>query len=202
MVLRGFKNAVFGLLLAGITSISAPDAVAQSALEVQRMVIDEALRTRVPPSLALAVAKVESNFEPRAVSPAGAMGVMQIMPKTARGVFGVSAGRLHNARLNIQLGLNYLEQLYEQYGRRWELALSHYNGGTLAGGSGPTAIPHDYTRKYVADVLRWQRVFVNPAAYRSESRPLLASTRVIPRTTGRIDPLEFGDWADRRRRRE
>jgi soluble lytic murein transglycosylase-like protein len=195
------KRRLNGLLfaVAGLIAAAAPAAFAQSASEVQRMVIEEAMRSRVPPALALAVAKVESNFEPRAVSPVGAMGVMQIMPKTAREVFGVSAERLKNARLNIQLGINYLEQLYEQYGRRWDLALSHYNGGTLAGGSGPYAIPHDFTRKYVADVLRWQRVFMNPLTLREAAGNEHAMA--VTRRYSRIDPLEFGDWADRQSHR-
>jgi Transglycosylase SLT domain len=100
------------------------------------------------------------------VSPAGAKGVMQIMPKTARDVFGVREDELLNARLNIQLGIDYLEQLYDQYGKRWDLALSHYNGGTLAGGPGSRAVPHTFTRKYIADVQRWQRIFADPFAAR------------------------------------
>src|SRR5581483_6582967 len=102
---------------------------ALTSFEVQRMVVEEAMNSRVPPPLALAVAKVESNFTPEAESPVGARGVMQIMPKTARDVFGVRENELWNTRLNIRLGLDYLTQLYDLYGKRWDLALSHYNGG-------------------------------------------------------------------------
>lgn len=98
------------------------------------MVVEEAHRNgTVPPSLALAVAKVESGFDEGAESSFGARGVMQIMPKTAKDEFQVSADRLWDPRLNIQVGIAYLEQLYHQYGQRWNLALSHYNGGTLKG---------------------------------------------------------------------
>ena len=61
---------------------------------------------------------------------------------------------LWDARLNLQLGIDYLEQLHEQYGGRWDLALSHYNGGTLRG-RGRYARPHGYTRQYVRSVYRW-----------------------------------------------
>lgn len=129
---------------------------AKTQAEIQRIIIEEAQNSRVPAALALAVAKVESNFKEDALSSAGARGVMQIMPDTGLNVFGVSKHELWNARLNIQLGIDYLEQLYDQYGERWDLALSHYNGGSLGGGTGASAQPHAYTRKYVRDVLRWK----------------------------------------------
>ncbi len=178
----------------------------ETPLDIQRMVIEEALNSRVPPALALAVARVESNFEARAESPVGARGVMQIMPKTARDVFGVHASQLWNARLNIRLGLNFLEQLHTQYGQRWDLALSHYNGGTLAGGAGATAIPHDFTGKYIADVQRWQRYYEDPAAFRSDIahvRMQRRPSRPAPRAKfyQRIDPLEFDEWAETEQRR-
>ncbi|WP_417841064.1 lytic transglycosylase domain-containing protein [Terasakiella sp.] len=122
--------------------------------QVKQIVVEEASKTIVPPSLALAVARVESNFNPQAVSHAGARGVMQIMPATARGEFNVAASRLWEARLNIRLGVKYLEQLNHQYNGRWDLALSHYNGGTIKGNN-----PHSYTQKYIADVIKWQKYF-------------------------------------------
>ncbi len=153
-------SAVFGV---GMTMSFINEAAAATRAEIKRMVIEEAQNSRVPPALALAVAKTESDFQDRALSSAGARGVMQIMPKTAQGVFGVQEDELWNARLNIQLGIGYLEQLYDQYGGRWDLALSHYNGGTLGGGKGAYAQPHAYTRKYVADVLRWQNLYSEQA---------------------------------------
>jgi hypothetical protein len=206
-------------------AIAAP-AQAETALEVQRIILEEAAHSVVPPALVLAVARVESNFEPRAESPTGAKGVMQLMPKTARDVFGVPEYKLWNARLNIQLGINYLAQLYAQYGERWDLALSHYNGGTLEGGSGPYAIPHDYTRKYVADVLHWRDVYAHdvfgaPVPSLRNDGPRLVVVPMPPyaerpwrvasrettrierpwRRDARVDPLEYGDWADAHQRR-
>ena len=134
-----------------------------SRTEVKQIVIEEAQRSTVPPALALAVAKVESDFQERVRSHRGARGVMQIMPATARGEFGVDADELWDPRLNIQLGIDFLERLYAQYGGEWELALSHYNGGTLKGGKGSYAMPHSYTRKYVADVMRWWQRYQDQA---------------------------------------
>jgi len=153
------NKKTFGLLIVAVyltVSLAfASTADAATRAQIKQVVVEESLRTQVPPELALAVAKIESDFQAKALSKAGARGVMQIMPKTARGEFGVSANQLWKPRLNVRLGLEYLERLYHQYGRRWDLALSHYNGGTLKG-RGARAVPHSYTRKYVADVLRWR----------------------------------------------
>jgi len=146
-----------GPVFANTTTLTTP-----SRTDIKRLVVEEAEATRIPPSLALAVAKVESNFQSEALSHKGARGVMQIMPKTAEGEFGVGADELWDPQLNVQLGLNYLEQLIDRYGGRWDLALSHYNGGTLVG-RGAKARPHGYTRRYVKSVLRWQRRYADQA---------------------------------------
>ena len=149
-------------ILAAMVTLAAFDAAAATRAEIKRIVVEEALNSRVPPSLALAVAKVESDFQERALSTAGARGVMQIMPATARVEFGVNVNELWDPRLNIQLGIDYLEQLYDRYGGKWSLALSHYNGGTLKG-KGAKATPHGYTRKYVKAVLNWHRRYTDQA---------------------------------------
>jgi hypothetical protein len=149
-------------VLAVLVMIVAFDATAATRSEIKRMVVEEALNSRVPLSLALAVAKVESDFQERALSTAGARGVMQIMPATANSEFGIDEDELWDPRLNIQLGIDYLEQLYDQYGGKWSLALSHYNGGTLKG-KGANATPHSYTRKYVSAVINWHRRYADQA---------------------------------------
>ena len=159
---RHMTAAATSLILAGfVFSIGVANAATRA--EVMRMVVEEARDSQVPTALALAVAKVESDFDERALSSAGARGVMQITPATAKDVFGITRDELWDARLNLQLGIDYLEQLHEQYGGRWDLALSHYNGGSLKGGRGANARPHDYTRKYVADVMKWHAHFVEQA---------------------------------------
>jgi len=144
-------------VFANTVTVAAP-----TRTEIKRLVVEEADATRIPPSLALAVAKVESDFQAEALSHKGARGVMQIMPKTARDEFGVAADELWDAQLNVQLGLNFLEQLIDRYGGRWDLALSHYNGGTLVG-TGAQARPHSHTRRYVKSVLLWQRRYADQA---------------------------------------
>lgn len=125
----------------------------QSKGEIRAMIRQEARQNgTVPEAIALAVAHVESRYNPQALSPKGARGIMQIMPATARGEFGVDPDWLWYPRINIRLGVQFLDDLYVRYGRRWDAALSHYNGGTLKG-KGANARPHSYTREYVADVL-------------------------------------------------
>ena len=118
-----------------------------------QMVVQEAAQTdNVTPSVALAVAKIESGFRPHVVSSAGAIGVMQIMPKTGRDVFRLSRTELFDPAINIRAGVTFLDQLITQYDGRIDLALSHYNGGSrVTAGPTPKIIPA--TRGYVIKVL-------------------------------------------------
>ena len=130
----GAASALVTVLAAlSVFSLGAVPAHAVTRVEVKTMVVEEANNSRVPPSLALAVAKVESDFQDAALSPAGARGVMQIMPATATGEYGVDPDETWDARLNIQLGIDFLDRLIERYDGRWDLALSHYNGGSVRG---------------------------------------------------------------------
>tara|TARA_B100000315_G_scaffold260857_1_gene326436 strand:- start:8524 stop:9525 length:1002 start_codon:yes stop_codon:yes gene_type:complete len=157
MTLQNFLRLSLAGLIAAIAIIAIINpALAVSRAEIKKIVVEEAQNSSVPPALALAVAKVESDFNPTALSTAGARGVMQLMPKTAKDEFGVDKDELWQARLNIQLGIDYLAKLRRQYGGNWELALSHYNGGTLKG-KGSNAEPHEFTKSYVRLVQRWQQ---------------------------------------------
>lgn len=124
---------------------------------VALMVIEEAAETRVPPALALAVAMVESRLRPDAVSPQGARGVMQIMPATAEGEFGVDPDDLWDPRVNARLGVRFLDHLIARYGGI-ESALAHYNGGSRAAEwlRGNTS---ESIRRYVDLVMRYYRFY-------------------------------------------
>ena len=88
----------------------------------------------IPANLALAVAHVESGFSQGAVSPAGAIGVMQLMPGTA-GELGVDP---YNWRQNIDGGVRYLAEKVKQYHGNVNEALQAYNGGDGNVGSAAT----------------------------------------------------------------
>jgi len=153
-----FTGALGWTLAAHAASGHAPAAMPPSQSphtkdSLMRLVVQEAGKTaNVTPSVALAVAKIESGFRPHVVSSAGAIGVMQIMPKTGRDVFGLSRTELFDPAINIRAGVTFLDQLITRYGGRIDLALSHYNGGSrVTAGPEPKIIP--VTRGYVIKVL-------------------------------------------------
>lgn len=120
---------------------------------IRRLVFDEAQRMGIEPGLALGVAHAESYFDPSAESHKGARGVMQIMPATARGEYGLHEDILWQPRVNIRIGLHFLKHLLERYQGRAAFALSWYNGGSRVGPpDNPKVIPA--TKGYVAKVQR------------------------------------------------
>jgi hypothetical protein len=141
---------------------------------IQKFVVDEANRQNIDPALALAIAKVESDFNPSALSHAGAKGVMQIMPATAEGVFGISSDRLFDAKINIELGISFIKKLLARYDQRTDVALSHYNGGSAVQNKsgGLTVIPA--TQKYVDKVLSAREHF-KYKAYQLSDTPIQAT---------------------------
>jgi soluble lytic murein transglycosylase len=89
---------------------------------------------RPEPALVLAIARQESEFDPQAVSPVGARGLMQIMPATARMTAkraGVtySQASLTDPNYNLTLGSAYLQELIDQFGGSYVLAIASYNAG-------------------------------------------------------------------------
>ena len=128
----------------------------------------------VRPSWIWAVMKVESAYDPLVVSWAGAAGLMQIMPHTARRIAKAVEGksqfgthRLLNADLSVRFGSWYLGQLYVKFQGQLGLALAAYNGGPhnvvtwlgLKGGlpldEFVEEIPFTETRQYVKKTLRY-----------------------------------------------
>ena len=114
--------------------------------DVATMVAAEAKKQGVPVNLALAVARTESAFNPFARSPVGAMGVMQVMPGTARRLgHSGDVAELFRPEINIPLGISYLKQGYDEGGARW--AVLRYHGGPNRRIHGPK------TRRYAVVVL-------------------------------------------------
>ncbi len=156
------RVAVLGLMmvaLSGCTNLAFANRTGPREVprnEVQAIVIEEAQRIGVPVSLALAVAHAESNFDAAALSHKGAVGVMQIMPATARGEYGIERDLLWDPRINVRVGLHFLKRLLRRYRGRIDLALSYYNGGSAVGDL-PNARVIPATVKYVARVQRLQR---------------------------------------------
>ena len=93
-------------------------------------VFDAALRESIDPELAFRLVRLESEFNERATSRVGALGLTQLMPSTARLYEkGVTAENLFNARTNLRIGFRYLRTLLDQYHGNVRLALLAYNRG-------------------------------------------------------------------------
>lgn len=91
---------------------------------VYRAAVDEG----VDPVVALRLVRVESGFNPRAVSWAGAVGLAQVMPATGRWFCGVSRNELFDPETNVSCGLRYYAYLKDMYGSR-HMAVHAYNVG-------------------------------------------------------------------------
>ncbi len=115
-----------------------------------------AVRYRLPPELIKAVVKTESDFQRKAVSPAGAQGLMQLMPATARELGVIDPFDIDQ---NIQGGAQYLRRMLDQFNGNVHLALTAYNAGpgTVARYNG--RVPYPETRNYVQRVMRYTEEF-------------------------------------------
>jgi Transglycosylase SLT domain len=137
-----------GKLVRVVLASGAPDASRSVALSsaVDRIALEESL----PPELIHSVIKAESNYNPFAISPKGALGIMQLVPATARR-FGVS--NAFNAEENIQGGAKYLKYLLDLYHGDYPLALAAYNAGEGAVAKHGGIPPYPETQNYVNKVL-------------------------------------------------
>jgi soluble lytic murein transglycosylase-like protein len=110
-------------------------------------------RHGVPAALVKAVIHAESAFDPEAVSPKGAMGLMQLMPATAK---RLGVAEPYRARENVEGGTRYLRSLHDRYGS-WTHTLAAYNAGPTAVDHYRGVPPYTETRQYVKRVLSYYR---------------------------------------------
>jgi soluble lytic murein transglycosylase-like protein len=133
------------------TGIRATRAAVPSRARAYDDLISEHSRTNgVRADLVRAVMQVESGFNPFARSPKGAMGLMQLMPATAKQYGVVNA---FNPAENVRAGVAYLRELLDRYQNNEELALAAYNAGPGAVDKhGQTVPPYRETRDYVSRI--------------------------------------------------
>jgi soluble lytic murein transglycosylase-like protein len=105
---------------------------------------------QVREDLVIAVAKAESSFNPFAVSPKGAVGIMQLMKETAR-QYGVI--NRYNAQENIEGGVKHLKYLYDKFGGNIPLTLAAYNAGENAVSKYNGVPPYRETKNYIQRVM-------------------------------------------------
>jgi soluble lytic murein transglycosylase-like protein len=125
-------------------------AFSRRAAEYDDLIVEHSTRNALNPDFVRAVIQAESGFNPRARSVKGAMGLMQLMPQTARayGVFDP-----YNAAENIRAGVAYLKSLLMRFNEDISLALAAYNAGPAAVEKyGRTVPPYKETRNYVAKI--------------------------------------------------
>ncbi len=117
--------------------------------DTNSLIKEAAARYQVDPRLVAAVAQTESGGNQEAVSPAGAVGVMQLMPETAAGL-GVNP---YDKRQNIEGGAKYLRQMMDTFGGDVQKAVAAYNAGPQAVKEYNGIPPYRETQDYVNKVL-------------------------------------------------
>lgn len=147
-----------------------------------------AARHRLPPALVHAVVTAESAYSPTAVSRTGAVGLMQLMPETARR-YGVVDRR--DPVANVEGGTSYLRYLLDMFNENVKLAVAAYNAGENAVvGYGNKIPPYPETQQYVRRVLKYYREYakkgIGEAKSGSVSTPLSHAVKRAARVT----------WAD------
>jgi hypothetical protein len=147
--------------------------------------LDEAIeqiaaQVSLHPQVIHSVIKVESNYDPSAISPKGAQGLMQLIPATARR-FGVA--NVFNPAENIQGGSKYLKYLLDLYGGDYGLALAAYNAGEAAVARYGGVPPYPETRNYLilierqlqeakkAEVAKQKTILAGQIRPEAETRP-------------------------------
>lgn len=125
---RANGGTVGGTATGGLSTPNTPEW--QPINQWDNFVGEAARQYGVPPNLLKAMMRVESGGDPRAQSPAGATGLMQVMP----GMHGLSASQLLDPRTNIMKGAEILKSNYDRWGT-WEAAAQAYLGGTPGSGA-------------------------------------------------------------------
>lgn len=157
--------------LMGFLQRSAPGIAKEKPISLLREKYDGIVRTMaqkydLPPDLIHSIIRAESNYDDRAVSPKGAMGLMQLMAETAK-VYGVK--NPFDPRENIMGGVRYLKDLIKLFNRNTGLVLAAYNAGQEAVKKYGGIPPYPETKDYIKKVMQ------------SYNRPIIKKKTIIYR---------------------
>lgn len=121
------------------------------------LIVNTALKYDLEPSFIKAVMHIESAFDRFAISKAGALGLMQLMPATAA---GYQLNQDHfDANKNIEVGVQHIKDLMDRYGSDKKLTLAAYNAGAGAVSKYKGVPPYQETQNYVSKVIRLYKLY-------------------------------------------
>ncbi len=127
------------------------------------LIFAAARRHRLNPRLVAAMVRAESAFDPRAVSHKGAVGLLQLMPATARR-FGLTSAERYRPERNLEAGTRYLRWLLDRYEGELPLALAGYNAGETNVARYGGVPPFRETREYIRRIYGFLGLEPEPAA--------------------------------------
>jgi soluble lytic murein transglycosylase-like protein len=135
----------------GRDSANEPAAIrGKNVDEIKKLAEYYATANKVPPGLVKAVIETESGFNPRAISPKGAKGLMQLMPSV---ISSMGVRDPYDPNENINAGVNMLKTLLKNYNWDYKKALAAYNAGRTAVDAGGGIPGYDETRDFVEKVI-------------------------------------------------
>jgi soluble lytic murein transglycosylase-like protein len=152
----------------GVASVAPSDTSSDRFTRYNEWIRQAAILYQIPEELIRAVMKCESDYDPRAVSPAGAQGLMQLMPETA---LRMQVRDAFDPRENIFGGTRYLRILANMFNGDLTLTVAGYNAGEAAVVRYAGIPPYEETQGYVVRVLTYYR------RYRASSDLIGASTQ-------------------------
>ncbi|HUM05386.1 MAG TPA: lytic transglycosylase domain-containing protein [Terriglobales bacterium] len=148
--------------LDGVSGLNLRNTRVFTEQEIDAAIVQAASRHNVDPNLVRSVVKVESNYNPNAVSRKGAMGLMQLMPGTAR---SLNVTNPFDPEQNVDAGVRHLKQLLENYRGNVPLTLAAYNAGAGAVARSAGIPRYAETRNYVKRITNLYFGGMGPGSY-------------------------------------
>ena len=159
--------------------------VPQTFEDLSSLIRQTATRYGLEPAFVMALVKVESNFNPYAISDKGARGLMQLIPSTAR-MYGLRD--YYDPAANLDAGMRHLRMLFERHNHDIDLVLAAYNAGSGAVDQFGGVPPYQETVRFIRDVRK---------AYRRFSGRQELASRIATFSAGASNTATFPDRAGR-----